>query len=382
MEVEQELKFVVSDISDLIKIEDALEILLNISNKQLGKRIIEKIIKYLDSKLSDSSYKIKVFIAHTEFDILGFVVTQIDPEYRSYGKVCPTFGWIRATSFEVCEKLIKCCEEFAKDNGFRKIRGPINFPKKFGGIGAQVQGFNERILYGVAFNPPEIPLYLDKLKYKRDAEYICVEVTVDTWGKERQIDDSIRLGYLSYEELINRQDEFMELIDSSFNVFLPDYGGASGFREVMDLYAQVPKDYYKLPPNFEVRNHTDVPQFIEAIESCDLENVLFWVVLAFDRKTEKIVGAIFTTPDGFQLYINEHITRTNVDSALIKSEYRGKRIFSSLNNLGHIVHRTIYGISFVEGTNIWNKNEKAVQSIFPHGEPLKRHYVFQGRIRR
>ena len=99
MEVEQELKFIISDISDSSKIENALEILLNISDKQLEKRIIEKLTTYLNSKLSNSSYKIKVFIAYTEFDILGFVVAQIDPEYRSYGKVCPTFGWIRATSF-------------------------------------------------------------------------------------------------------------------------------------------------------------------------------------------------------------------------------------------------------------------------------------------
>jgi len=364
---------------DLEEITTALESILEIPNEKLRPKIITKIEKHLKEKFLDPTYKISVYIAYTNLSIVGFVIVQIDPYYTSYGKKCATFGWLRAKSFEVCRKLMKACENFTRENGYRKLRGPINFPKGLGGIGGQVEGYNERLIYGVAFNPPNIVDYLSQLKYKRDAEYICVHVTKRIWKKGKKFDKSVRLGYLHLDEIIHRKEEIMAIVSDAFNFILPDHSGTDRFEEFMSQYALVPKTHYKLPPNFNPEDFSDIPEFIEGWESCNLENVVTWAPLAFDRKTGEIVGAIFSLPDIYQLWLDEPITRDNVDTVFIKSSHRGKGIFSALHNFGQFACR-FNGVDYFEGTCIWNKNEQAVQSIFPHSKPLRKHIVFQKRL--
>ena len=380
MVLEYELVKKIYQTHDLIEIKYALESILEISDKRLKSRVVSEILKYLIEKFFDNSYKVAVYICCDNSEIVGFVIAQIDPSYRSYGKLCPTFGWLRADSIETCKKLMNACENFARKHGFRKIRGPINYPKGLGGIGVQVDGFNEKLFYGVAFNPTNIADYLDKLGFKRDAEYICVHVTEKTWKKGKKIDNNIRLRFLPLKDIIAKEEEIMELASSAFNFILPDHSGSGRFDEVMRQYAAVPKTHYKLPPNFNTRKYSDIPEFIEAWESCDLENVVTWAPIAINRYIGEIVGAIFSLPDLYQLWLGESITRVNVDTVFVKPGYTGKGIFSALNNIGQIT-TGFNGIKYIEGTHIWNKNEEAVQSIFPHTKPLRKHIVFQKRLR-
>lgn len=368
---------------NLNEIKYALESILEVPDPRLSPIIIEKIMKYIEDKFSILDYKIAIYISKEEFDeseITGFVIVQIDPNYKSYGKTCPTFGWLRAESKEVCGELLLECEDFAVKNGHRKLRGPINNPKGLGGIGAQIEGNNERLMYGVAFNPPNIGQYLSELGYKQNAEYICARVTTKIWKKGKRIDKGIRIGYLPLDEIIARKKEIMNIVASSFNFILPDYSGGDRFQEVMNQYAMVPKSHYKLQVEFNPEEYSDIPEFIEAWKSCDLENVITWAPIAFDRNTGEIVGAIFSLPDLYQLWLGEPITRDNIDTVFVKSGYTGKGIFSALNNIGQITV-DFNGLNYLEGTCIWNKNEKAVQSIFPHTKPLRKHIVFQKRIR-
>lgn len=212
---------------------------------------------------------------------------------------------IISKSKEICEKLLLECEKFVMRNGYRKLRDPINNPKGFGGIGAQIEGHNERLMYGVAFSPPDIGHYLNRLGYKPDAEYICVHVAERTWKKGKKIDKNIRIGYLPLNEIIARKEEIIDIVVNVFNSILPDYSGGDRFQEFMDQYALVSKSHYKLPPNFNPRNHSDILEFIEAWVSCDLEDVITWTPIAFDRNTREIVGAIFSLPDLYQLWLGE-----------------------------------------------------------------------------
>lgn len=371
------------EIYDLNEIKYTLESILEVPDPRLSPLIIEKIMKYIEDKFSVPDYKIAMYISKKDSnnnEIIGFVIVQIDPSYKSYGKSCPTFGWLRAKSKEACTELLLKCENFAVKNGYRKLRGPINNPKGLGGIGAQIEGNNERLMYGVAFNPPKIGQYLSELGYKQEAEYICARVTAKTWKKGKKIDKGIRIGYLPLDEIIVRKTEIMKIVASSFNFILPDYSGGDRFQEVMDQYAMVPKSHYKLPAEFNPEMFSDIPEFIEAWKSCDLENVITWAPIAFDRNTDEIVGAIFSLPDLYQLWLGERITRDNVDTVFVKPGYTSKGIFSALNNIGQITVG-FNGLNYLEGTCIWNKNEKAVQSVFPHTKPLRKHIVFQKRLR-
>ncbi len=368
---------------DLLTIRNALESLLYVPDVRLKPKIITTILNRLKEKFADSNSNISVYISGNKSntsELSGFVIVEIDPLFKSYGKPCATFGWLCANSFEACELLMTSCEDFARENGHKKIRGPINFPKGLGGMGVQVEGFDEKMLYGIAFNRREIAEYLDMLGYKRDAKYICVHVTAKTWKQGRELDENVRIGYLPLNEMISRKEDFIQLISGAFDFLLPDHS-TDRAMEVAKQLAAVPGDYYKLPPNFNPADRYTFPSLLEAWNSCDLENIMIWAPLAFDRRTDELIGVIFCLPDLYQLWNGEHISRVNTDTAIIKPDYTGIGIFSSLASL---VQTTIgfFGVDYVEGCYIWNKNEKAVESIFPHSHPIRRHIVFQKRLRR
>ena len=269
-------------------------------------------------------------------------------------------------------------------NGLKKIRGPINFPKGLGGMGFQTEGFKEQMLYGVAFNNPHSKptQYLEKLGYKRESEYICMHVTHKEWKSGKKIDKGIRLGYLTLNEMRERKEDFHNLIKNSFqgSVPMPDTSGRYRLDEIIDTYAEVPESHYKLPEDFNVNNFSRMPEFHEAWESGDLEKFNTWAHLAFDRETDELVGAAFCIPDLYELWLKKPITRANADTVMVNKKYAGRGIFSALNNIGQL-SGNINGITYFEGTSIWNNNPDAIKAILPHGVPIRKHFIMQKRIK-
>ena len=64
---------------------------------------------------------------------------------------------------------------------------------------------------------------------------------------------------------------------------------------------------------------------------------------------------------------------------MVKKGYYGKGIFSALNNLGQLT-AGLFGVDYYEGTTIWSNNERAINTIFPHCEPIRKHFVVQKRV--
>ena len=110
-----------------------------------------------------------------------------------------------------------------------------------------------------------------------------------------------------------------------------------------------------------------------------MEKIEVWAPLAFDKTTGDLAGALLGLPDLYQKWSKKPITRGNVDTAMVKKGYYGKGIFSALNNLGQLTGR-IFGIDYYEGTAIWSNNSRAVDTIFPHCCPIRKHYVVQKRV--
>ena len=110
------------------------------------------------------------------------------------------------------------------------------------------------------------------------------------------------------------------------------------------------------------------------------KNVMTWFPLAFDRQKDKLVGAILGIPDFYELWLNQPITRTNIDSVMVNKNYTGLGILSALENFGGTTVSS-YGVNYHEGTSIWNKNPDAIKKIFPHGKPVRKHIVFQKRLK-
>lgn len=367
---------------DIKKIKECLNQILYVPDIRLKPRIIEELIIYLKSKFSVKGSKIKVFLAYHASNICGFVISEIHPSYLSRNRRSATFGWLHAKNFNVCKLLLENCEIFARENNIKLIRGNINFPKGLGGIGIQEMGFDEQMLYGVPFNDPNSKIieYLEQLGYHRDVEYVCMEVTHKNWTKGKRLDKNIKIRYLTFEDLFKRKEEINAIARNAFYSIVPDSSGENRFNEVMKIFDQIPLSHYILPDKFDLSNYSDQPEFLEAWMSCNLEKVNSFVHMAFDRKTDELVGIIFCLPDLYQLWLDQPITRVNVDTVMVKKNYNGKGIFSSLNNIGQLTGN-MYGITYYEGTGIWMVNKDAIRTVLPHGRINRRFYVWQKRLK-
>ena len=69
------------------------------------------------------------------------------------------------------------------------------------------------------------------------------------------------------------------------------------------MYSQLPDSHYKLPEDFNPREYSEQPELLEAWESRDLEKVVTFAHLAFDRNTDELVGVIFCLPDLYELWL-------------------------------------------------------------------------------
>jgi len=371
----------VKETRNLDEIRDVFQSKLFVPNIKIRAKVISELIEYIDSKFSDPKYKLKVFVAYQDSKPYGFVICQIDPFYTSYSRKCGTFGWLHADNIEICKELMRQCEQFVKENRVRKLRGNINFPKNIGGIGIQFQGFEQQMLYGVAYNNQESKIlkYLDQLGYIRESEYTCVRVAQQTWDKGKKIDADIEFRYFTLKELYSMADDIRGLAKSSFFEILPDSSGRNRIYEFFNAFSQVPESFRTLPEGFAIKKYTTIPQFQEAWENCDLEKIEVWAPLAFDKTTGELVGALLGLPDLFQIYNGRPLTRVNVDTAMVKKGYYGKGIFSALNNIGQLTAR-LFGVDYYEGTTIWSNNDRAVNTIFPHCHPIRKHYITQKRV--
>jgi hypothetical protein len=377
-------RITISETQDLHEIQEALSELLYVPDPRLKPLIIKQYLIYLESIFSLSTYPFKIFIAYSGGEVCGFVSSQVHPTYTSYSRKCGTFGWILGEDFVVCRRLLNNCEKFLKEQKVRKIRGNINFPKHLGGIGFQTMGFDEPMMCGIASDNPQsrIQDFLKSLGYIREAEYTCVHVIDTSWKQgHKRLAKDIKIRYLTIDEIIGRKAEILDIARNSFRVLLPDSsGGDTGFNEIIGIYRQIPKSFYSLFKGIMPYSYSKRPEYRDAWDNCDLSKIVPFAPCAIDRSTDKIVGIILAIPNLYQIWLGEPITHANVDTAMIHKEYARKGIFSNLNNIGQITI-DFYGVDYMEGTTIWSNNEKAIVAIFPHSVPIRKHQVYQKRLK-
>ena len=372
----------VASTQNISEIQFILTELLYVPDERLKLVVLLELRDYLMQKFSKPDYQIKLSYTTQDGILTGFVICQIDGDYKSYGMPCPTFGWLHARDLETCRALMVECEKFVRENKKRKIRGPINYPKFIGGIGFQTEGFEAPMMSGVAFGNPESKVleYLQELGYKKDSKYSCLDTFIKKWAKGKDLDENIAIRFLPLEEIRDLKEQIMGLASQSLYAVLADApGGRDRFEEMMDGYAQACK-VLKLVSEELPQEYADVPGFRETWDSCDFEKIVPMSVYAFDRTTNELVGVIMCQPNLFQLWNGEPLTHLNVDTVMIKKEYAGKGIFSALHNIGVFLSSSSHGFNYYEGTTIWANNDRAIKTIFPHGIHTRTHYVVQKRL--
>ena len=375
----------VVEVNDSAQIEEILTELLYVPNKALKPRIVSEIVAFYEHKSVSPEDEIVMFVAFRNGNKVGFVFCQIDQDFRSYSMRCPTFGWLHAQNFEACKSLMGECEKFVRANKFKKLRGPINYPKKVGGLGFQTEGFSAPMMSGVAFNDPgsNVLAYLEALGYKQDSKYSCVDAFVKKWEKGKDLDENIITRFLPLNEIKALKSQILSLAQQSFYSVLADAtGGKDRFEEIMEILFQANKKIKILHPDFDPQTYADMPGFLDTWNAADLENIVPTSIFAFDRNSGELVGVLMAQSNLYQLWAEEPLTHMNVDTVIIKKEYAGKGIFSALHNIGKALSSAVYGYNYYEGTSIWANNDRAIKTIFPHSSPLRTHYVVQKRILR
>ncbi|MEJ2251693.1 MAG: hypothetical protein P8Y97_18800 [Candidatus Lokiarchaeota archaeon] len=382
LELHFEHNIKIKETSHLQKIQYAFEKLLFVPEKALKPKIIHELMSYLKQKLENLKYPLKVFITKVGRLITGIVVCQIDPEYKSYGRKCGTFGWLYALDIESCQLLMEACEQFLKLHKIRKIRGPINYPKLIGGIGFQTKGFNKKMMSGVNYHTSDMRelRFLEELGYKKESKYSCVKVIKSTWEKGNSLDTSIKIEFKNLTGFKSHIEDMKRLAEASFYSILADApGGDERLKGMVKLFSLIPNTFFQLPEDFNPKDHSNFPLFMDALSCFSSKNELPFVPIAFDRQSGELVGIIISLPNLYQIWKGEPLTDANVDTVIINNHYTGRGIFSALTTVG-IIGVKIHNVSYYEGTTIWSNNEKAINTIFPHSKVVREHIVVQKRI--
>ncbi len=317
-----------------------------------------KLAKYLHDMVEAGQGAL--FAAYNpEGNRVGRVCVEVHQGYVTRGKPCATFGWLDGTSPGVVHMLLDQAAAWAStreilvDGSPRRntlLRGPISFPKNLGGFGCQVEGFSLPRIYCVPTNQPDLAGWIAAAGFKQDASYACVDVTdTPTWNSAPGELDGFTLVSLTADQWREREGELVGLAGAAFADFLPDI--ASGrFEEMWGATASVSKTFYSWPA-------------------------------ALDREG-KVAGFITALPNLWEAWDGRKVTCLNVDTVVIAPKYRGCGIFSAIHNKGVTDTRAHLGIRYYEGTAIWMANENAVRTIFPHGKLVRKHVVFQRRLRK
>jgi len=91
---------------------------------------------------------------------------------EKWGKKYARFGWIDfIEDFDVAQALVATVEEWARSKGMEGMHGPLGFTD-LDREGMLVEGFGERATFATIYNYPYYPLYLERLGYSKDVDWI------------------------------------------------------------------------------------------------------------------------------------------------------------------------------------------------------------------
>jgi len=121
----------------------------------------------------------------------------------------------------------------------------------------------------------------------------------------------------------------------------------------------MPKSEFILNKDITLNELSNNKAFLDAWESCDLKKITHLMQIIFEKNTGELIGVLLGLPDLYEHWIGNNITRVNVDTAIVRKDYKSKGIFSELNNLGQLTY-SLYGMKYFEGTTVWTGYSRSV----------------------
>jgi len=145
---------------------------------------------------------------------------------EKWGKKYARFGWIDfIEDFEVAKALVTTVEAWARDKGMEGVHGPLGFTD-LDREGMLVEGYGERATFATIYNYPYYPVYMEKLGYAKDVDWIefLVQTPEAIPEKVLRVNEIIskRSGvriaeWKNKKELIKKYaDQLFELLDEAY----------------------------------------------------------------------------------------------------------------------------------------------------------------------
>ncbi len=230
------------------------------------------------------------------------------------------FGWIDfIDDIAVSSALIKTVENWAKSMNMEAVHGPLGLTD-LDLEGMLVEGFNEIGTQAVIYNFPYYPKHLEKLGYKKDVDWIQMEVKIPDKVPEkiRRISELVQKKYNLRLLKIKKAKEILPYAKSMFHTLNESYKNLYGFVPLSEKQITYYTNQY-----FSMVN----PKYVGFVIDKNNEVVGFGLgFLSLSKALIKAKGKLF--PLGFIQILKDMKKNDTIDLLLhaVKPKYFNKGI--------------------------------------------------------
>lgn len=268
----------------------------------------------------------ELWTAWKDGKIVGRIAGIINRRYiEKWGRKLARFGWIDfIEDFDVAKALVETVENWAIDKGMEGIHGPLGFTD-LDREGLLVEGFNERATFATIYNHPYYPVYLEKLGYAKDVDWI--EFLVQT-------PDSIPEKILRVNEILQKRSGVRVQEWKTRRELIRNYG-----TQVFDLLDEAYAGLYGTTPLSRKQVEAYIKQYLGFVDPrftkilVDTEGKLVGFAITIPNLSEALYrckGRLF--PFGWYLLLRALKNPVTMDMMLVavRKEYVSRGVVAIL----------------------------------------------------
>ena len=271
---------------------------------------IDEELALMDKKINPvyKNADAKFFLAYKNGKIVGRIAAMINwIEVKKIKKNKVRFGWYDVIDdIEVSKLLIEVVINYGKENNLNFVEGPVGF-SNLDKAGLLIKGYDELNTMITLYNYPYYSNHLEKLKFKKLAQWVEYEIKVDSFEnspeKVKKFSELIKKRYSLSVINFNSSKKIIPYVDKMFDLLSKTYNQLQTFVPIQDYQIKHYKNKY-----FKYLN----PKLIKCIVNNENELIAFVIAMpSFASALKKANGKLF--PFGFihilkSLYFNDKVS--------------------------------------------------------------------------
>ena len=271
---------------------------------------IDEELALMDKKINPvyKNADAKFFLAYKNGKIVGRIAAMINwIEVKKIKKNKVRFGWYDVVDdIEVSKLLIEEVINYGKENKLNFVEGPVGF-SNLDKAGLLIKGYDELNTMITLYNYPYYSNHLEKLKFKKLAQWVEYEIKVDSFEnspeKVKKFSELIKKRYSLSLINFNSSKKIIPYVDKMFDLLSKTYNQLQTFVPIQDYQIKHYKNKY-----FKYLN----PKLIKCIVNNENKLIAFVIAMpSFASALKKANGKLF--PFGFihilkSLYFNDKVS--------------------------------------------------------------------------